>query len=362
MTVTAGIHTPDFTAAGGGLDTALELPKVGGFGDRTPMGMRPDALVKSLRDIVIVLEELAPIRGAGFPRSGTSGTGAGTRANPGVEYQDTTYGTKWINTGTLASPYWELIGRPGTGRTWGFFEDFNDGIGEPLADTDAALIKTSGMRIYGQGIAETDSGLVVNAAGEGGRSARMTTTDEAAHTLAIGLEDLRYQPDQHGWCVFDFEHSQVSAKTLRAVVFGLIGAAADALDPRITFATTVHTMVGDDQALCAFSTEMTDADNWMVSHNKSDENPSMTAVDTGIACPAAGTWQRCRVECGPDPDDATKVIFRVFLDKVQAASVADALDEDEEVTPVLYIESNSAAVKSMDVRRVMFIAGEKANG
>jgi hypothetical protein len=54
---------------------------------------------------------LAPARyltGAGYPTSGTSGTGVGV-ANPGSIYVDTTNGFAHQNCGTLASPTWVML-------------------------------------------------------------------------------------------------------------------------------------------------------------------------------------------------------------------------------------------------------------
>lgn len=50
-----------------------------------------------------------PLRSAGAPVDGTSGTGAG-RAPKGAKLIDTTNGVDYINTGTQASPAWVKTG------------------------------------------------------------------------------------------------------------------------------------------------------------------------------------------------------------------------------------------------------------
>lgn len=284
----------------------------------------------------------------GPPSSGTSGTLAGF-AGPGELLLDITNHVLFVNEGTQASPYWTPVGL-GQARLFGVFHDFRDRVGEPLADTDAALIVAgSGLRVFGQGIAESDSGLVVQTAGEGGSVGRLTTTDEDAHTIAIGMEAGVMQPDQHKILVVEAELAHATAITLRAMGIGFIGTAADALDPPVTGATVTTTLVQDDAAGMFFDVGFTDADRLYAFHNKSDAAASQAVTsgsrDTGVDIPAAGTFCRLRVEI----DVLGNMLL--FKDKAQVGSIALALDADEECSPVLWLESTSAAVKSMDVRR-----------
>lgn len=291
---------------------------------------------------------LRPWQNAGAPSSGTSGTLV-NEAEAGALLIDTTNGVMFINEGTRTSPYWTpcpLNQFP----LWGVFTDFRSQAGIAVADTAAeAIIADSGLRIFGQGLTETDSGLVVQTAGEGGSVGRMTTTDEDAHTIAIGMEAGVMQPDQHQLLVVDCEVSHVSAITLRAMFCGFIGTAADALDPPVTGSTTTATLVQDDLAGVFFDVGFTDADRYYAVHNKSDESASQSIStggrDTGTDVAAAGTFQRLRVEINAGGD------MLVFVNKAQVASIADALDADEECSPVLCLESTSTAVKSLDVKR-----------
>lgn len=283
--------------------------------------------------------------GDGPPTSGTTGDTAGYRQIV-RKYQDQNTGAEWVNeSSNPLSPYWTPVAITPQGAVWGVADDFRGEPGTAITDTGAENIYASGVRVFGQGIAETDSGAVSNTAGEGGVTLRMTTNAADAKTLAIGGEAGIMQPDQHKLLAVEAEITQVSALTLRAVGIGFVGAAADAFDPPMTFSGTTCTLVLDDLALMHFSVEYTDTDRWYVGHNKANAAASMTAVDTSTDVSAVGTYQRLRVEVDVSGN------LRCFINKAQVAYAAAALDVDEEVAPVLYIESTSAAVKIMDVRR-----------
>ena len=254
----------------------------------------------------------------------------------------------FVNENTGSVPYWTPI-HIGTGPIWGVETDFRDGAGKAVANTDGTTtIPGSGLRVYGQGVVETDSGLVAQSAAEGGIVGRMTTTNEAAHLAAIGLDAGVMQPDQHRLLVVDAELTHVSAITNRAMFIGFLGTAADALDPAVTGSTTTATLVQDDLAGLWFDTGLTDGDRLWGVHNKSNAaaTQDLTADgDTSTDIAAAGTYQRFRVEINSDGD------MTCFVDKSVVYTQSAALDTDEEVTPVLYIESNTTSTASMDVRR-----------
>ncbi|MCP4225232.1 MAG: hypothetical protein GY773_17985 [Actinomycetia bacterium] len=253
-----------------------------------------------------------------------------------------------INEGTSSTPYWTPVAI-GAGPIWGVETDFRDGVGKAVADTDGTLtIPGSGLRVFGQGIDEDDSGLVAQTAAEGGIEARLTTTNETAHVAAVGMSAGVMQPDQHDVMVVDVELSNVSAITLRSMFVGFIGTAADALDPAVTGATTTATLVQDDLAGVFFDVGLTDGDRLYGVHNKSNEaaTQDLTADgDTSTNIAAAGTYQRIRVQI------SRAGAMTVYVNKASVYTYATALDADEEVSPVLYLESTSAAVKSLDIRR-----------
>lgn len=284
----------------------------------------------------------------GAPSSGTSGTLV-NEAEAKALLIDTTNGVLFVNEGTRTSPYWTPTSF-NQAPLWGVFSDFRSQVGIAVADTATEfIIPDSGLRVFGQGLAETDAGLVVQTAGEGGNVGRCTTTDEDGHVIAIGMEAGVMQPDQHQLLVVDCEVTQVSAITLRAMFCGFIGTAADALDPPVTGSTVTATLVQDDLAGLHFDVGYTATSRYYAVHNKSDEAASQTvntgSRDTGVDVSTAGTYQRLRVEINATGG------MTAFINKAQVFSLATALDADEEVSPVLALESTSAAVKSMDVKR-----------
>ena len=284
----------------------------------------------------------------GPPLSGTSGTLAGF-ATPGAMAWDITNAVLYANEGTTASPYWTPVGYD-QAPLFGVHADFRDAVGVAISGTTMSVtLAGSGLRVFGDGHADTDSGLVVQTAGEGGIEARMTTTDETAHMLALGMDAGVMQPDQHGALVVDVEVSNVSAITLRSMFIGFIGTATAALVAAVTGATTTATLVQPDVAGMFFDTGLTDGDRFFGVHNKSGsggETQDLTLDgDTSVNIAAAGTYQRLRVEIAADGD------MVCFVDKAQVYTRAIALDIDEECSPVFYLESNAAAIKTADVRR-----------
>lgn len=287
--------------------------------------------------------------GDGPPTSGTTGDTAGYRQIV-RRYIDQNTGAVWFNESTNPlSPYWTPLSIQPQGPLWGAADDFRGQPSTAVTDTGTENILAQGLRVFGQGLAETDSGGVINTAGEGGNTFRLTTTDEDEHVAAIGSEAGIMQPDQHKLLVVDCEFTHVSAITLRGTFVGFIGTAADALDPPVTASAVTATLVQDDLAGVYQDVGFTDGDRWYMVHNKADEaaDQDVTAGsrDTSTDLAAAGTYQRVRVEINAGGD------MRVFINKTQVGLKADALDADEEVSPVFLIVSESTAVKSADLRR-----------
>lgn len=304
-------------------------------------------MAESINASRIAGSRLRPWQHAGAPSSGTAGTLAGY-AEAGAELMDTANGVKFVNEGTRTSPYWTPASFDQR-ALWGVWTDFRDRAGKAHADTAAtATLVGSGLRVFGQGVAETDSGLVVNASGEGGCTGRLTTTDESAHLLAIGMDAGVMQPDQHQLLVVDVELTNVSAITTRSLFVGFLGTAADALDPAVTGSTTTATLVQDDLAGVIFDTGLTAAARLYGVHNKSDEAATQnlaTDGNTSVDIATAGTYQRIRVEI------SAAGAMTVFVDKSLVYTYAAALDANEECSPVVYLQSLSTAVKALDVRR-----------
>jgi len=299
----------------------------------------------------------APVSGSGiYSISGMGGlfqtppTGLGI-AGPGSRYTDKDTGVQYFNEGTAAAPYWTPLGIDQK-YLLGWDSFFKDGVGKALADTAAtATIAGSGIRVFGQGIDETDAGFTV-AIGEDGPIGTLVTTDEDAHVAALGVgitTSVPFQPDTHGPLVVEALWAGNAALTSRRYFLGFIGTAADALDPPVTGSTVTITLVQDDLAGMLMDSGLTNADGVFLPHNKSDEAATIattaTGVDVSVDASPAGTYQRWRVEI------SATGIMTAFINKVQVGQIVAALDVDEEVAPVFLVGSKTTATKAALVKR-----------
>ena len=285
------------------------------------------------------------------------GTGQGVAAG-GSTYLDTNRKVLYINETNATAPYWTPLNAQNHPNLISFYTDFKDFVGEPLADTDTSLVVPgSGLRIFGQGLAETDSGVVC-ATDSGCVRARLTTTDEAEHLVALSFgsiagSTLYMKPASWGPMVIEATVAMVSALTLRNFFIGFIGGVAadvgDALDPPGTAVTTTLTLVQDDLAGLYMDSRLTDATRIFAPHNKADEAATLTAAscitDPSTVFSAAGTDVRFRVEI-----TRTGTMYG-YVNRTLVANVPLASSTSVALAPVLLVGSTSAAIKAMDVRR-----------
>ena len=287
-----------------------------------------------------------------MPISGGDGSGA-SFAGPGSTCVDNSTGIVYVNENTAALPVWTPItfDQPNLmGYRWGA-----TGVTPKAAsNTAATLTAAPGIRVFGEGITETDSGVTLGTTVEGSHVAGLITTDEAAHNACIGYQDatVAWQPDTHGGMVIDAIISMESAITLRQMFIGFLGTAADALATPATGSTTTITLVQDDMVGMMMDVGLTDSDGIFACHNKSNAAANQATTDTGIdlstTLAAAATYQRFRVEVSADGDT------RFLIDNALVGSrIAIALDVDEEVTPVFLLGSTSAATKQVNIKQIM---------
>lgn len=301
------------------------------------------------------------LKGAGGPQSGVrntkaalSGTGAGL-CGKGSTYTDVTNGVVYINEGSRTTPYWTPLDMRGQRPLIGVYVDWRNGVGNPIADTNPSVtLVESGLRTFGSGIEQTDSGITV-ASAEGGPVASIIASAGAARLVALSVDGVNptFQPDTEGPLVIDAIVAMSSALTLRNFFLGFIsgltgGAGGTIIDATIAVCTgsgTTITLVQDDLVGLFMAVGLTNADGLFFPYNKSDAAATIattaTGVDTGTDFPAAGTYVRLRVEVTRS-GHAT-----AFINKTQVSQVENALDADEEVNPIMYIESTSAATKTM---------------
>ena len=294
---------------------------------------------------------------SGSPISGTTyGNPTGKVDNGGL-LLDNTSGNLYVNENTAASPYWTPVSfdQPGL---FGAIVDKNVGTGAPLAGTTADVVG-NGVRVFGQGIeVADDSGFVGGGASgtEGSEFNVMHVTNEASHLTALGTQGGIMQPDTHGTMVVECTWTDVADILTSSVFLGFIGAAADALDPVVTGATTVATIVLDD--LCGWYSDssMTDANGGFIISEKADAGGTQTGLVTTVDRQAAGTYQQLRVEVATD---GRAILFN---NKAEAGIIPGvtganthsatevAADPTEEYSPVFYIENSTTVTRTANVK------------
>lgn len=287
--------------------------------------------------------------GQGVPISGTTGTAPVGVAGVGCLYVDRDSGITYFNEATIASPYWTPVSYLNP-LLLSWCSDFRDGLGKPVADVNLTYtLPGSGIRIFGEGIDETDSGFVV-AIGEGGAIGTLITTDEADHAGALGVgitTSVPYQPDNNGSIVVDALVAQSADVLLRRFFLGWVGLTPDNITSPCTGSGTTITNVQDDLAGLFFDVGLTDGDRYFTPYNKGGTDPtrSTALINTGVDVANAGTYQRLRVEV------TAAGVVRCFINKVEVKLITGALDVDEEIAPLLLLESTSAATKSCLVKQ-----------
>ena len=286
----------------------------------------------------------------GVPLSGPSGTKAGG-GGAGTTVFDRGTGLVFVNEGSSASPYWSPISTT-QARLQAFATDFRDGVGRPHATTSDSSLLASGVRVHGDGVEETDSGLVVTWTAERGPVGRITVTDEDGHLVALSLggDNLPFQPDIHGPLVVECEFASVSSSLARAVFLGFAGSTTAALTPRVTGNGTWITLVDADLAGLLQDARLNDATGVFFAETKGGAGTqNVNGQVTGETMAAVGTYQTWRVEVARDGTIAGFInreqVFR------QVGGSATGLDVDEELMPFFTLESTSSAVKSVDVAR-----------
>jgi len=229
-----------------------------------------------------------------------------------------------------------------------------DNVGKADADTATSLaIPGTPFWVHGQGIAETDAGLVVTSLVADGPVGNLHTTNETAHLAAIGFDPALaaiWAPATSGPMHIEAVVAMETAITDRDFFIGFIGANTAALDPVVTGATTTLTLVLDDVHGLFMDTGLTDADRLFAAHNKANAAASIATtadnVDTSTDMPAAGTYIKLRVSIDVAGNMTCYANDALISTVPASATAATAL------SPVLYVGANAAAIKSMLVKTV----------
>ncbi len=314
----------------------------------------------SIRHGATGVEELS---GTLMPKSGTAGDGVGT-APKGSLYRDVTRGTLWVNEGTKAAPYWSPITPNQPGLYSIDAPHFFDSEGKIESNTDTSEELTpSGWTALGDGIHETDSGVLVQTATQGDPGAlRLSSSAAAAGDLcALSTPVVSgagiYQPDDNDMAVIDVNIASVSALTARIIFCGFAGIVAVSETDVVTAATTTTTLTQNDIAGLYMASTATDADRIISAFSKAgtpgtQDFSAITALNTGVNMPAAGTALRFRAEV--DGNGA----IRLFLAKALVYTGAAAtLAVDQELNALVYVSPTTTTQAEIDILRASFYMG-----
>jgi plastocyanin len=300
----------------------------------------------------------------GAPLSGTtSGSFIGV-ADPNAQCYDKINNVTYINEGTKASPYWSPTNIRDIGLRGVSAQLIGGEGGKSIADTTASAIIGYNTRVYGQGIAETDSG-VVSSGGEGFSQTELRTTNEDVHTVALSMggSGTTLQPDTHGPIVIDIDYTN-DAITHRSIFLGFQNLSIDALiEPCIGATTTITfnnvSATCDDIAGLFLDTSLTVGNKYFLAHTSSDAAATFaTSASVGGAAAgvgqvaAAGTFQRLRIQVGAGGS------VTAFINKAEVGHVVSALDADEEIVPVFCLGAAEAGIKQVEVKEFTVFASK----
>lgn len=287
--------------------------------------------------------------GEDAPLSGTDGTGVNI-CGLGSTYIDTVTGVKYINEGSLTTPYWTPISFRQINLR-GIYDDFRNPTGLAITDTSTSYYTGGATRVFGLGIAQADSGFVATHGLEGavGRLTSSASSNTPA-ALGYGGATVAFKPGTNGPLVIDVIQKQITSLAARRNFVGFLGTAADGLVSPVTGSTLTLTLVQDDVSGLLFDAGLTAATRWFAPHNKADEAASIltsaAGVDTGVDVTAAdtGAYQRLRVEIRRDG----KMVC--FIDKVQVTSIASSASLTVALAPVALVSSSTTTVKIADFK------------
>lgn len=232
------------------------------------------------------------------------------------------------------------------------FEDFI-GAEDIVANTAATRnFGTAGLRVIGQGIAETDSGIVLLESDGLNGVGRLTTTNEDAHSIGLTTATM-FDVGKMGTIVLE-ARVQFENLDTKEFYFGLTDVNTD---------TTIiegGTMVGNGTTmtltasdLCGFylSAELTDDEDWHAVFNggTTTGETDSTALDLNDDA-VAGEFDVLRLEVG---NNGTA---RWFLNGVLKKTQTGAVSTSTDLAVVLIVATYGAAIETADVDYISITA------
>ena len=219
---------------------------------------------------------------------------------------------------------------------------------------DGVLGNLEDFAVGGQGSEDIDSGIIPVS---GGNGARMTTTNEVDHTIAIGTQNA-FSPDLNGPLMLEARVQFNNLATKEAFIgFSDIPLNTVSVQTDIAHgATTTLTNTASDFCGFLLSSELTDAADWHLIHNggvaaaSSVTSGDVDGTTYGAADAVAGEWQVLRLEIDPNGT------ARWYIDGVLLKTVVDAVSTTVKQGGIVAVEAKGAAIEEMDLSCAIFRA------
>ncbi len=210
-----------------------------------------------------------------------------------------------------------------------------------VANTAASRPFGSALRVIGQGIAETDSGVVA-VDGVSNGVVRLTTTNEAAHTCGL-VTSTGVAASLNGTIVGEWRVEMENLDT-KSVFVGFTDDVADTALSPVTGSTTTLTLADSDLIGFVLDAALTSDEEWHTAHNGGTTTgvTDSTALTTGVDA-VAGEFDVLRVEI--DPDGKGRWYINGELEK----ELAGAVSTTTKLGAVAIVEAAGAAIETLDV-------------
>ena len=225
------------------------------------------------------------------------------------------------------------------------FEDFI-GAEDIVANTAATRnFGTAGLRVIGQGVAETDSGIVLLESDGLNGVGRLTTTNEDAHSIGLTTATM-FDVGKMGTIVLE-ARVQFENLDTKEFYFGLTDVNADAtIIEGGTMVGNGTTMTLTASDLCGFylSAELTDDEDWHAIFNGGTTTGETVSTSLDLDDDAvAGEWDVLRLEVGNN--GTARWFVNGVLKKTQAGAVSTSTD----LAAILMVAAYGAAIETVDV-------------
>ena len=234
-----------------------------------------------------------------------------------------------------------------------YFDDFTGGAEAALAATNAPPldIGNSTFELVGQGIADTDSGGVLQPAPMS--SILLTATNELEHAAGLNSRSVCFDVGLQGLIVMEARIQQ-AALTTKAVFVGFSDVQTDLAILQgaiISGATATLTLSASDLVGFLMASELTDAADWHGVYNGGSAAGDTVADNLDFGTDAvAATWQILRLELEIDGT------VRWYVDNILQQTIVGAVSTTVDLAFNLICEEKVTGNASVEVDYVRIIA------